>query len=176
MLHFNGRYLAGSFAAALVAGGALGAAAREKLWGVSPSFAVAAGLGVLAVGLLWALLAGQRDKLAMIPAPATPSELEKLAGAVYRRAKRLAVLIVGVSLLVIGLAMVVLPGPAIVMIPFSLLVLGTEFAWAKRLLDQIARSFPALAKGEEEALEAISGAASSKNPKNRSPKASPANA
>jgi tellurite resistance protein TerC len=34
----------------------------------------------------------------------------------------------------IGLAMVVLPGPAIVVIPAGLAILATEFAWARYLL------------------------------------------
>ena len=44
------------------------------------------------------------------------------------------VLVFGLTLLAIGIAMIVLPGPAFVVIPLSLVVLGTEFFWARRLL------------------------------------------
>ena len=35
--------------------------------------------------------------------------------------------------LVIGIAMIVLPGPAIIVIPAGLAILGTEFLWAQRI-------------------------------------------
>ena len=50
--------------------------------------------------------------------------------------KRLAVAIGGGALLVLGLAMVVLPGPAIVVIPAALALLATEFLWARRALQR----------------------------------------
>jgi hypothetical protein len=40
-------------------------------------------------------------------------------------------------MLVIGIAMIVLPGPAIVVIPLALGILATEFAWAARLLHRV---------------------------------------
>jgi hypothetical protein len=48
--------------------------------------------------------------------------------------RRVLVVVVGGTLLLAGVAMIVLPGPAIVAIPLGLLVLGTEFAWARRSL------------------------------------------
>ena len=48
--------------------------------------------------------------------------------------KRFAVTIVGVALLVLGLAMMVLPGPGILVIVAGLAVLATEYVWARRLL------------------------------------------
>ncbi|WP_224981978.1 PGPGW domain-containing protein [Geomonas agri] len=48
--------------------------------------------------------------------------------------KRLFVAIIGLTLLAIGIAMIVLPGPAIVMIPLALGILASEFAWARYLL------------------------------------------
>lgn len=55
----------------------------------------------------------------------------------YRYARRIIVVVFGFTLMVIGIAMIFLPGPAIVVIPLSLAVLGTEFIWAKNLLGQI---------------------------------------
>ena len=48
--------------------------------------------------------------------------------------KRLIVAVIGITILVIGIAMIVLPGPAIVVVPVGLGILATEFAWARRLL------------------------------------------
>jgi uncharacterized protein (TIGR02611 family) len=54
-----------------------------------------------------------------------------------RQAKRLIVTIVGVTVLGIGIAMIVLPGPAVVVIPLALGILATEFAWARKLLSSV---------------------------------------
>jgi len=51
-----------------------------------------------------------------------------------KRAKRLVIFIIGSSILLLGVAMIILPGPAIVFIPIGLAILGTEFIWARRLL------------------------------------------
>ena len=51
--------------------------------------------------------------------------------------KRLIVAVFGMTMLVIGVAMIVLPGPAIVVIPVALGILATEFAWARRLLQMV---------------------------------------
>jgi len=50
--------------------------------------------------------------------------------------KRVAVAILGSSVLLIGIAMIVLPGPALVVIPAGLAILALEFAWARRWLHQ----------------------------------------
>ena len=42
--------------------------------------------------------------------------------------KRVIVSVVGVTVLVIGIALLVLPGPAFVVIPVGLAILATEFA------------------------------------------------
>lgn len=51
-----------------------------------------------------------------------------------KQAKRLVVIVIGFTTLTIGIAMIVLPGPAIVVIPVGLALLATEFIWAKKLL------------------------------------------
>ncbi len=48
--------------------------------------------------------------------------------------KRFAATIVGAALLVLGAAMMVLPGPGILVIVAGLAVLATEYVWAQRLL------------------------------------------
>jgi uncharacterized protein (TIGR02611 family) len=53
--------------------------------------------------------------------------------------KRLGVTVVGVALLLVGVAMMVLPGPGILLIVAGLAVLATEYVWAKTLLRRARR-------------------------------------
>ena len=48
--------------------------------------------------------------------------------------KRVIVSVVGATVLLIGVALLVLPGPAFVVIPLGLAILATEYAWARRWL------------------------------------------
>jgi uncharacterized protein (TIGR02611 family) len=52
-------------------------------------------------------------------------------------AKKVIVSVIGFTVLLAGLAMIVLPGPAIIVIPTGIAILATEFVWAKRLLNKI---------------------------------------
>jgi tellurite resistance protein TerC len=55
----------------------------------------------------------------------------------YKWARRIVVVVIGGSILAIGVAMIVLPGPAIIVIPIGLGVLGIEFAWARHWLRKL---------------------------------------
>lgn len=48
--------------------------------------------------------------------------------------KRIAVAVIGGLVTVIGIALIVLPGPAFIVIPVGLSILATQFEWPKRLL------------------------------------------
>ena len=48
--------------------------------------------------------------------------------------KRVIVSIIGVTVLLIGIALLDLPGPAFIVIPVGLGILATEYAWARRWL------------------------------------------
>jgi tellurite resistance protein TerC len=63
--------------------------------------------------------------------------MEWLLRASYRAARRIVVGVVGGSLVLLGVAMVFLPGPAVVVIPLGLAILGMEFAWARRWLRRL---------------------------------------
>lgn len=52
----------------------------------------------------------------------------------YKLARRIVIGIVGTTVLLVGIALIVLPGPAFVVIPLGLGILGLEFAWARRWL------------------------------------------
>jgi uncharacterized protein (TIGR02611 family) len=60
--------------------------------------------------------------------------LEPMMRMLARFARRGVVFLVGVSLLVAGAAMLVLPGPGIAVILLGLVVLAKEFPWARRVL------------------------------------------
>ncbi|MFH1500354.1 MAG: PGPGW domain-containing protein [archaeon] len=55
---------------------------------------------------------------------------------ILKDVKRIIILIVGGTILLIGFALIVLPGPAILVIPLGLAILATEFVWAKKLLNR----------------------------------------
>ena len=55
----------------------------------------------------------------------------------YKWARRIVVGVIGGTITLIGVAMVVLPGPAIVVVPLGLGVLGLEFAWARYWLKKL---------------------------------------
>jgi len=54
-----------------------------------------------------------------------------------KRIKRIVVMIVGGTVLLIGVALIVLPGPAFLVIPAGLGILAIEFAWARRWLQRV---------------------------------------
>ena len=51
--------------------------------------------------------------------------------------KRIIITIIGFTVLIVGMAMIVLPGPAFIVIPLGLAILASEFLWARRLLKKI---------------------------------------
>ena len=52
----------------------------------------------------------------------------------YKSARRTIIGVVGLTVVMVGLAMIVLPGPAFIVIPTGLAILGAEFAFARRWL------------------------------------------
>jgi uncharacterized protein (TIGR02611 family) len=73
---------------------------------------------------------------------ATPKEIFFWIG---RNAKRITVTVVGFALILLGLAMLVLPGPGLLVIIAGLAVLATQYAWAERALDTAKRKAKAAA-------------------------------
>ena len=55
----------------------------------------------------------------------------------YKVARRIVVGVVGATVVVIGLVMIVTPGPALVVIPVGLAILSLEFAWARHWLRKL---------------------------------------
>ena len=63
------------------------------------------------------------------------------------QAKRLIIVVIGFTILAAGVAMIVLPGPAVVVIPVGLAVLATEFIWARKLLATVKERIDRMRKG-----------------------------
>jgi hypothetical protein len=67
----------------------------------------------------------------MQPTMDNPRSPQHRVSPMWRRAL---VFFIGGIFLVIGLAMLILPGPAVVFIPLGLAILATEFSWARSWL------------------------------------------
>ncbi len=63
--------------------------------------------------------------------------MHETARVTYEVARRIAILAVGSTVLLIGIVRIVTPGPAIVVIPLGLAILSVEFAWAKMWLRKL---------------------------------------
>ena len=86
---------------------------------------------------------------------------KRTARLTYRVARRIAVALVGFTVLLAGIVMIVIPGPALIVIPVGLAILGIEFAWARfwlkhvreRLSDLNAQDFGDRAEGHRARVE-----------------------
>jgi len=70
-----------------------------------------------------------------------PAEKDEIPG--YKLARRIVVAVVGSTVLLAGIVMIVTPGPAIVLVPVGLAILGAEFAWARLWLHKLRRGISA---------------------------------
>jgi tellurite resistance protein TerC len=58
----------------------------------------------------------------------------------FKAARRIAVAVIGITVLAIGVVMIITPGPAFVMIPAGLAILSIEFAWARSWLKRLRKT------------------------------------
>jgi tellurite resistance protein TerC len=91
--------------------------------------------GILSVGVLASIFGAKRDTAAL--ASPLADEIEDLVELTYKQAKRIAAIVIGSTLLLVGIAMLALPGPGLLVIVAALAILGTEFLWARRLLKKV---------------------------------------
>jgi tellurite resistance protein TerC len=52
-------------------------------------------------------------------------------------AKKIIVAVIGGTVTLLGVALIVLPGPAFIVLPIGLSILATEFFWARRWLKKL---------------------------------------
>jgi hypothetical protein len=65
--------------------------------------------------------------------------------------RRVIVSVIGATILLIGVALLILPGPAFIVIPVGLAILASEYAWARRWLRKVRRMASAVASRRERA-------------------------
>src|SRR5262249_5154106 len=95
-------------------------------------------LGILSVGIIASIYGGDIDaKSSASGTPPSGRDRDLGLHTALRAAARVVVGIVGATVVALGLAMLVLPGPGILVIPFGLAILATEFVWARRWLQRI---------------------------------------
>jgi uncharacterized protein (TIGR02611 family) len=71
-----------------------------------------------------------------------------------RLLRRIGIAVGGGAVLLVGIVMIVLPGPAILVIPSGLAILALEFAWARHLLQKMKSYLPK--RGEAKKPEVLS--------------------
>jgi tellurite resistance protein TerC len=64
----------------------------------------------------------------------------------FRQVKRVMTFVVGMTVVLIGVAMLVLPGPGILVLVGGLTILGIEFEWARRWLRRAHRMLDKVTK------------------------------
>ncbi len=67
--------------------------------------------------------------------------MERLLKNGMRTARRIVIGVIGFTVLLLGLCLLVLPGPAFVVIPIGLGLLAIEFEWARRWLRAVRRIY-----------------------------------
>ncbi len=85
----------------------------------------------LSVGVIASIVA--TSDTAALESPLA-DELERLTRIGLRQARRIAILIIGSTVVLIGMVMIFLPGPGSLVIPAGLSILALEFVWARRWL------------------------------------------
>jgi tellurite resistance protein TerC len=99
--------------------------------GVSLAFIV----GILGVGITASVLGARRGDV--YRASPGEDEFDRLVTVNLRGARRIAIALIGSTILLLGVAMLILPGPGLLVIPIGLALLSTEFVWARRWLARI---------------------------------------
>ena len=101
---------------------------------------------IIFAGILVSVAAARPKR--QIPPLESQEEMLQWLKATGRRIRKIFVAIAGVTLLLVGAALLFLPGPGTVVIAVGLGLLATQFVWAKRLLKRI----------EKEARDAVNAA------------------
>ena len=68
--------------------------------------------------------------------PNNQTNSESTIRAIIKHTRRLIILVIGGTVVLIGIALLVLPGPGLAIIALGIAILAIEFAWAKRVLER----------------------------------------
>ena len=71
----------------------------------------------------------------------------------YKQIRKLAIFLIGISIVLIGCILFFTPGPAIIVIPIGLAVLATEFIWAKKLLNKFKEKTSSISKSAKKVIK-----------------------
>ena len=63
--------------------------------------------------------------------------ITRIAHITYKAARRIVITVVGATIFLLGVVMLVTPGPGLLFIPLGLAVLSVEFAWARFWLRRV---------------------------------------
>ena len=63
--------------------------------------------------------------------------ITRIAHITYKAARRIVIAVVGLTIFLLGVVMLVTPGPGLLFIPLGLAVLSIEFAWARFWLRRV---------------------------------------
>jgi len=74
------------------------------------------------------------------------TDMDRFAAEGIRAVRRVVVGVVGVTVMLVGAALLVLPGPAFVVLPIGLGILAFEFEWARRLLRRARRLYESVGR------------------------------
>jgi len=102
------------------------------------------------LAIIAALLAGSVIASLLRPPPNDPPDSQPKPTSPSSMVRKVGVGVVGGVVLAVGLAMLVLPGPALIVIPIGLTILASEFAWPRRILVRL-RERVKLAFGKHDA-------------------------
>lgn len=107
--------------------------------------------GLLAVGLLASLLSPRTKQEVSETTPI--DELADLAEYTWRRARKIAIAIIGITVLLIAIPVGILPGPGGIFVGIGgLMILATEFIWARVLLKRLRKKADDLRRRAERML------------------------
>lgn len=97
-------------------------------------------------------------ELITVPGSRREARKQRLAEWIVMHLRKVVVLIMGLTIMLAGVAMLVLPGPGILVILGGLALLATEFAWAKLTLKWAQKTMQDMA---QKALDAARGQSAS---------------
>ncbi len=125
----------------------------EHWYAIPTSVSLLVVLGILSVGVVASLIDLRRNPAIRKQVEDITQAAEEMAVMTFRHAKRIVVLFMGSTVLVVGVALLFLPGPAFVVIPVGLAILATEFVWARRILNRMKKEARHFISGVEKDIE-----------------------